>query len=173
METLQAIGARFGTDKGREHSYLDCYAELLAPLRDRPITLLEIGVDEGRSMRMWLTYFERAEIYGIDIAPMPKLATNRLTLLPIDQTDANRLSRFDASSFDVIIDDGSHNPQHQLLTCHYLWHALAPGGLYFVEDVISPECLRAWEMMPGFRVWGQKKGGRLDDLMVILEKPDA
>ena len=35
----------------------------------------------------------------------------------------------------VIIDDGSHLPSHQLLSLETLWPALAPGGLYIVEDV--------------------------------------
>ena len=35
----------------------------------------------------------------------------------------------------MIIDDGSHLPSHQLLSLETLWPALAPGGLYIVEDV--------------------------------------
>ena len=40
---------------------------------------------------------------------------------------------------DVIIDDGSHQPEHQMLTASILrWH-LAPGGVYVIEDVQKPE----------------------------------
>ncbi len=38
--------------------------------------------------------------------------------------------------FDVIIDDGSHRPDHQQITLAALFPHLKPGGLYFVEDLL-------------------------------------
>jgi ribonuclease BN (tRNA processing enzyme) len=37
--------------------------------------------------------------------------------------------------FDVIIDDGSHQSQHQQVTFEHLWPALKSGGVYVIEDV--------------------------------------
>jgi hypothetical protein len=38
-------------------------------------------------------------------------------------------------NFDVVIDDGSHVPEHQLISFESLWPAVKPGGLYIVEDL--------------------------------------
>jgi hypothetical protein len=37
--------------------------------------------------------------------------------------------------YDVIVDDGGHNPTMQLQTLAGLWPALKSGGVYIVEDV--------------------------------------
>eukprot|EP01062_Namystynia_karyoxenos_P061054 TRINITY_DN5296_c0_g1_i2.p1 TRINITY_DN5296_c0_g1~~TRINITY_DN5296_c0_g1_i2.p1 ORF type:complete len:427 (+),score=46.01 TRINITY_DN5296_c0_g1_i2:78-1358(+) len=36
---------------------------------------------------------------------------------------------------DIIVDDGSHDSDHQIRTLHGLWPALRPGGLYVIEDL--------------------------------------
>lgn len=42
----------------------------------------------------------------------------------------------EAGLYDVVVDDGSHVPQHQLAALRLLFtHALKPGGVYIVEDV--------------------------------------
>src|SRR5271165_6687368 len=53
-------------DKGTAHSYIDVYAELLAPMRERAVEVLEIGVGpEALSLRLWRAFFPRALIVGI------------------------------------------------------------------------------------------------------------
>ncbi len=37
--------------------------------------------------------------------------------------------------YDIIIDDGSHVPQHQIISLACLLPALNPGGLYIIEDL--------------------------------------
>ena len=39
------------------HSYERLYALYFTPLRNRPISLLELGVKEGDSLRLWCKYF--------------------------------------------------------------------------------------------------------------------
>ena len=36
--------------------------------------------------------------------------------------------------FDIIIDDGSHQPAHQKTSFNTLWPNLNDGGLYIIED---------------------------------------
>jgi len=37
--------------------------------------------------------------------------------------------------FDVIVEDGSHVPSHQLISFETLWPSVKPGGVYIVEDI--------------------------------------
>ena len=60
------------------------------------------------------------------------------TLFRGDQSDGAFLASMLAESggdFDIIVDDGSHNPAHMLFTFDMLFAHLRPGGLYIFEDV--------------------------------------
>jgi hypothetical protein len=52
--TLDELGQKHGTDKASHaHNHLEAYDALLTPYRDRsPLTLIEIGVRDGASVRM-------------------------------------------------------------------------------------------------------------------------
>ena len=41
--------------------YISEYDRLFYPLRDREINVLEIGVQNGGSLEIWATYFEKAK----------------------------------------------------------------------------------------------------------------
>ncbi|MDA9821055.1 hypothetical protein N9C56_00790 [Paracoccaceae bacterium] len=61
-----------------------------------------------------------------------------MTLHKIDQSNALELDKFVATvgiKFDVILDDGSHVPEHQILTINKLWDLVEPGGIYIIEDI--------------------------------------
>ena len=73
------------------------------------------------------------------------------TLYMGDQKDAKLLSKIAADAkqqgqFDIIIDDGGHNPTVQLLSLQGLWPALKSGGAYVEEDVHVRSCAL-------FKVW--------------------
>lgn len=66
----------------------------------------------------------------------------RTTIVEGDQSDTKflmhlrrRLLRAEPDGFDLIVDDGSHIPSHQLLSLIALWPLLKPGGNFAVEDV--------------------------------------
>jgi hypothetical protein len=39
--------------------------------------------------------------------------------------------------WDIVIDDGSHLPRHQLVSFCALFPFVRPGGLYIIEDIES------------------------------------
>lgn len=166
QRSLTEIANSHGTDKGtvgpsrhwRAHNYTDVYDAYLSPLRDREITLLEIGlgvtgaaweakiahgrnVAGGASMRTWSEYFPHGRILGIDINPAAFLDSDRITTYVVDQGDAVALDAFLASVgdllFDVVVDDGSHRPDHQQVSLGRLFPRLRPGGLSFIEDLLE------------------------------------
>ena len=55
------------TDKNTTHSYLPLYQELLANKQETARNVLEIGVQDGGSIKLWHDFFIHATIYGLDI----------------------------------------------------------------------------------------------------------
>lgn len=68
-------------------------------------------------------------------------ASARITLHTADQADVSSLRRLVSSlgsrRFDVIIDDGSHQPLDQLNSFFLLFALVRPGGVYVIEDIGS------------------------------------
>jgi GT2 family glycosyltransferase len=137
--SLNEIAVRTGTDKSdRHHGYTWVYEEYLAPLRDQPITLLEIGVADGASLKMWREYFPHARIYGLDRDPACRaLAGDRIEVFVGDQSDARCLAEVirRTGPLNLVIDDGSHIGEHQIESFESLFPAVTEGGLYVVEDL--------------------------------------
>lgn len=138
IQTLDEIGLTTATDKSsRFHDYLRTYDELLAPLRDRPVRLLEMGVLGGDSLVAWSRYFThpQAEIFGMDIEihRCQKIDDQRVIAISGSQTDASATW---GRQFDFIIDDAGHFASQQITAFSIYWERwLKPGGLYIIEDL--------------------------------------
>jgi tetratricopeptide (TPR) repeat protein len=137
-ESLDAIGIVEGTDKSSiGHGYLRHYDRILRHLRHEPITVLEVGIFRGASLRSWSRYFDRAKIVGIDINPeCRQYADTRCEVEIGSQADPQFLDAVGRKwRPDVIIDDGSHEADHVILTFRKLFPHLRDGGIYIVEDL--------------------------------------
>ena len=67
---LDAIGRKYGTNKSSvRHDCLRFYQRFLEEFRHDEVSVLEIGVREGASVRMWQEYFPRGRIIGLDRTP--------------------------------------------------------------------------------------------------------
>jgi hypothetical protein len=144
IDPLTRLAIRHGTDKWGPHFYTPIYHELLAPLRDRPVKLLEIGVGGygfrkigGASLAMWADYFQWGTIIGLDVAEKQLSLGPRVTILQGSQGDPEFLARLAAEQgpFDVVIDDGSHVAEHVALSFNKLFPAVVDDGYYIIEDV--------------------------------------
>ena len=63
---------------------------------------------------------------------------SKCTLWKGDQSDSNFWKKFldkTGGNFDIVIDDGSHVPSHQLLTFETVWPHITPGGIFVIEDI--------------------------------------
>ena len=71
---LQEIGLKTGTDKSahtyKNISYLDIYERYFNKIKNDVKVFVEIGIFNGKSLKMWKEYFPNAIIYGIDINPI-------------------------------------------------------------------------------------------------------
>lgn len=141
---LGELSVRLGSDKFASfHWYTPHYEHHFARYRNRPVRVLEIGIGGyeqdlgGPSLRMWKRYFHRGLVYGLDIFDKSALNENRLTALTGDQSDPTALIEIAErhGPFDIVIDDGSHDNEHVLVSFDTLFPLLAPEGLYVIEDM--------------------------------------
>jgi len=100
--------------------------------------MLEIGIDQQKSLQTWLEYFPNAFIYGIDIGVAASGARHRI--FKADQSSVPELENIAKHEIShpvfFIIDDGSHIPEHQVASFNYLFsNTLMPGGTYIIEDI--------------------------------------
>jgi hypothetical protein len=138
MENLMhEIGKRYGTDKIHNHSYHEIFPFYIEKFYDKSGGMIEIGLKEGKSLSMWLELFPRMHIYGLDISPS-KISGERYTIIKADQSSESDLQvALGTINHPIyfINDDGSHIPEHQLLTFNVLFPKLESGGVYIIEDI--------------------------------------
>lgn len=148
MSYLALVAARLSesghhTDK-IEHGYLPWYERHL-PGKPNPKVLVEIGIHEGASLMLW-SEWGIDNVVGIDTTPMgtypPAIPSTRhgATIWELRSSDATVPGVADkACSFcgepDVIVDDGSHQPDDQCAALALWWPRLRPGGWYVIEDL--------------------------------------
>ena len=137
--TLDQLAEKYGTDKGsKNHDYTPRYSMYLAQYRDEEFNLLEIGVYNGASVKMWKEYFPKATIVALDIDPNCKqYEEDRVNIHIGDQTDINFLNQVvdQYKHFEIILDDGGHSWKQQIVSFETLFPRLSSGGLYFLEDM--------------------------------------
>jgi len=107
--------------------------------KEKPITLLEIGVQNGGSLEIWGKYLPKgSQIHGIDIDPKcTSLAfENNIHFHLGDASNQECVNTvFQGLEFDVILDDGSHINNDVIKTFTYLFPKLKNGGIYIIEDL--------------------------------------
>jgi len=144
IDPLTKLAIRHGTDKWGPHFYTPIYHELFAHLRDKPVRLLEISVGGygfrrvgGASLTMWADYFQWGTIIGLDVAEKELNLGPRVTIVQGSQADGVFLAKLAAEHgpFDIVIDDGSHVPEHVTLSFNTLFPALTAEGFYVIEDI--------------------------------------
>lgn len=138
MEELKNLGLK--TDKITHHGYHRFYAFHLNDIRNEKFTMLEIGVHQGESLKMWKKFFPQVNIYGMDIMNMGSI--DGIEIFQADQSKIEDLKKFEKYVIDnnikdlkLIIDDGSHNPEHQCQTFNCYFSILQEGGTYIIEDI--------------------------------------
>ena len=141
---LDAIGIKHHTDKcSMIHNYLGKYEFFLQCFRNQPIRLLELGIFQGASLRMWQEYFPHAEIFGVDIREgCSQYEDERIHIIQTDLSNVDAVIRLKDIRPQIIIDDASHIVSHQLLALFTLFDVLPSGGVYILEDLetsLNPE----------------------------------
>jgi hypothetical protein len=179
MSKLQQLGELHGTDKATWHKYCDFYESVLPKEIN---SLLEIGVKDGASLKMWRDYYHPyATVIGMDILPVKKI--DGVITVKYDATKNGPLIKFySLIKFDIIIDDGSHICSDQRKSFELLWPLVKPGGFYIIEDVHSSflgdyadesPTTYEWAMkIPGAMEWWRDPSNKSDSGTIIIPKPN-
>ena len=126
----------YESDKIFWHGYIDFYEKWFEG-RDFPV-IAEFGVFKGDSIRWFLNRFPNSKIYAADILPLQECwpKDNRFKFMQLDQENVDEIKMFlSLDKFDLIIEDGSHIPQHQVNCLIEGMRVLNSGGLYILEDI--------------------------------------
>ena len=167
------------SDKTAQYSMM--YGLFLWPLRELSSgKLLEIGLgcDQGsgpgasaRSWRKWLPNLElwEAEYDAACVennrGKMDKFGINALVGDQSNRTDLRRWLVESGGAFSAVIDDGSHRNADIMASFEELWPHVLPGGVYFIEDMITGRPAR-WDNTRGDRVVSDILQAWSDQLMV-------
>jgi len=133
LNTLHKIALKHGTDKA-DNGYAVIYQTVLHGRRKQVKSILEVGIQNGYSLKMWEEYFPNAMIHGIDIDDKSFLNAGRIMTIKGDQGDPVFLQSI-TSKYDIILDDGGHTMRQQMLTLGHLFQNVNPGGIYILEDL--------------------------------------
>ena len=161
LKKLEDLFNYYGTDKGSKivnpysksedkklfkgHNFAKFYEKHFKNLKEKKINILEIGVWEGASTASFYHYFKNADIFPIDRNFKFKYFSKRINFFYCDTTSHKDLFKFkkflkkkNITSFDIIIDDGSHILSNILKNLIFFFKYLKPGGIYVIEDYKHP-----------------------------------
>jgi hypothetical protein len=127
------------SDKNYWHRYTEEY-EMVFKENNHPINILELGIFRGESIKWLIEKFPNSNIFGADILDIQEEwpRSNKVKYFHVDQgeiTTIKKLFSDIAEELDLIIEDGSHRPQHQKNCFIEGIKHLTDGGIYILEDL--------------------------------------
>jgi SAM-dependent methyltransferase len=118
--------------------YFEVYEKHFSRFRNKSPKILEIGVWNGGSAKMWSEYFGPGTlVFGIDVDPRcSNLQEPGIKVYIGSQENPDFLQRVarEHGPFDIIIDDGGHTMNQQVVSIETLFPFLKGGGVYLCED---------------------------------------
>ncbi len=140
---LVALGKIYKNDKINEYhsfsgkSYMDIYSLYLSPIRNENITMLEIGIRDGSSLRIFRDFFKKGKILGLDIDPNTAFSDNRITTYIGSQNSIEIINKIfnENPVINIVLDDGSHINELTIASFQLIFDKLPKGSFYIIEDL--------------------------------------
>tara|TARA_R100000008_G_scaffold85503_1_gene75623 strand:- start:124 stop:867 length:744 start_codon:yes stop_codon:yes gene_type:complete len=157
VKTLERICEDNKTDKF-QHGYCPVYDKYFNKYRDQEINFVEIGVFEGNSIRAWLEYFPKAQIFALDVYEKSHLFNDpRIHFFHMDASQEDCINNLMAEiakitnrkKIDLLVDDGSHFQYDQMNSLGYIFPFIESAGIYAIEDIVYERDLKS-----GSQWWG-------------------
>ena len=174
------------TDKNTKHSYLDLYQKILVTKEDTATNILEIGILDGGSIKLWHDYFKNATIFALDIMNINNVWTeikNKERIILYTSHDAYDIERFKTTfldkniKFDILIDDGPHTFDSMVMFIKLYSQIMTSDGILIIEDVpdwkwikqlkdVVPDKLKQYIKVYDLR----SNKNRFDDIVFTIDK---
>jgi hypothetical protein len=132
------------TDKNTVHSYLELYQKLLINKKETAKNVLEVGIYNGGSIKLWNDFFVNATIYGLDIMHINNVwdgikNNNKIILhTSVNAYDENFFNNNFLNKnvrFDFMLDDGPHTLQSMKDFIRLYSKVMTDDGILIIEDV--------------------------------------
>lgn len=186
MATLTELVDNTRTDKNTTHSYLGLYQELLLKRKETAKNVLEVGICNGGSIKLWSDFFTNATVYGLDIMPYEHVwdeIKNKNNIVLHTSTDAYN-NEFFTKNFlekniqcDFMLDDGPHSLESMKQFIQLYSQIMTEDGILIIEDVQDwnwIEILRNEvpdELKPYIKVYDLRANkNRYDDIVFTIDK---
>ena len=136
-DEIKLAGYLSGTDKVTHHGYERFYYDFLNRSKISN-QILEIGYGEGKSIKFWKRIFPNSFLNIVDLDRSE--IGNGFQVYQCDQSSLKDLKKIEkelkSKSIDLIIDDGSHIPEHIILTFNLFFRSLLNENCtYIIEDI--------------------------------------
>ena len=102
------------------------------------INILEFGVREGRSTKMFLDICAKNEgkLISVDVDDYSNLFNdNNWTFLKTRDDDYQKVSSYFSEDFDIILIDSLHEPNHVSKLIYTYWKHLKLNGSMYIDDI--------------------------------------
>jgi hypothetical protein len=165
-------------DYSNGHTYPVIYDHLFYTYKDKKINFLEIGLSVGGNIAICSEYFTDVNHYGIDISDYIQIDRSLFTFYQGSFNDPNIVKLASERQYDIILEDASHDLNHQLETIKLYLPMLKSGGIMIIEDVQDVNYLNAiYDAIDitkyfAYTVDLRFNKNRWDDLIVVIEHRD-
>lgn len=137
----QLYSAHQGKISDKWTRYLAEYDSLFSEIQDKPIRLLEIGIQNGGGLEIWANFFENGQKFiGCDINPdcsALRFDDSRIALVIGDATTNATQNEIllQSPELDVVIEDGSHHSGDVIRAFLKYFPNIVDGGIFVAEDL--------------------------------------
>lgn len=114
---------------------------LFEEYRDKPVRLLEIGTEDGASLRTWSTYFKNYQAliscYIKPVSARLNVGNSRIEVIAGDAKSPEIFQQITRRNpqFDIIIDNGSHVSGDMIKTFSLYFPVLANDGILMIRNI--------------------------------------
>ena len=186
FSTCHWEGGLIECDKGTAHNYINCfYSPEFTPKRNEEITLVEIGIFQGVSLKLWTDWLNNAKIIGIDpnkdwcYGMDYQVIGNQYNFNIIwkDGYSMDTINLFEDNSIDYLIDDGTHLLNDYLFVVKNWLPKIKSEGKIIIEDINIFEDVQTIIDSVDFNLYSKyelfdnrKTHNPIDDLMLVFTK---
>jgi cephalosporin hydroxylase len=184
--SLEELADGSRTDKNTTHSYLPLYQKLLVGKKETAKNVLEVGICNGGSIKLWSDFFPNATVYGLDIIPIDKVwdgIKNNDKIVLYTSTDAYNNIFFVTHllnkeiKFDFMLDDGPHTLESMKQFIQLYSRLMTDDGILIIEDVQSWDWIEVLKnevpehLKPYIKTYDLRPNkNRYDDIVFTIDK---